>query len=32
MMTGGNFITQVTLIFASLLLATLAVPILMGHP
>jgi hypothetical protein len=28
----GNFITQATLLFASLLLATLTVPILIGHP
>jgi hypothetical protein len=28
----GNLITQVTLLFASLLLATLSVPILLGHP
>jgi hypothetical protein len=28
----GNLITQATLLFASLLLVTLAVPFLMGHP
>jgi hypothetical protein len=27
----GNLITQITLLFASLLLAMLAVPILIGH-